>query len=242
LRVAILELMPNELQKFEELVRNDINWMKLKCPSELDCANCEERLCLKVVAVADFPTDYGHFRVIAFANNKDGKDHTVILKGEIGDGKDILTRIHSACLTGDALGSRRCDCGPQLHHALSLIEKEGRGIVLYHQAEGRGIGLANKLRAYVLQDGGMDTLEANVALGFAADERDYEIPAAMLRKLGVESVRLMTNNPEKVEAVEKHGIKVTDRVDHEPGKAEENRKYLKTKKEKFGHFLHVEEE
>jgi 3,4-dihydroxy 2-butanone 4-phosphate synthase/GTP cyclohydrolase II len=169
-------------------------------------------------------------------------DHIVVLKGEIGDGKGILTRMHSACLTGDSLGSLRCDCGPQLHAALAAIEKEGRGIVLYHQAEGRGIGLVNKLRAYALQDSGYDTLEANVALGFRPDERDYAIPAAMLKRIGVTSVRLMTNNPEKVAELERHGIVVDERVQHELPAHEHNQFYLETKREKFGHLLSLDHE
>ena len=171
------------------------------CPNDLDCDGCPEDACVKVVSVADFPSEYGHFSIIGFVNNKDAKDHTIVLKGDIGDGEAILTRIHSSCLTGDALGSRRCDCGPQLHEALEIIEKEGRGILLYHMEEGRGIGLLNKLRAYALQDHGLDTVDANTILGFRPDERDYQIPAEMLKKIGVKSVRLMTNNPDKVEQI-----------------------------------------
>jgi 3,4-dihydroxy 2-butanone 4-phosphate synthase/GTP cyclohydrolase II len=173
-------------------------------------------------------------------NNKDDKDHIIVLKGEVGDGRGILTRVHSACLTGDGLGSLRCDCGPQLHAALAAIEREGRGIVLYHQAEGRGIGLVNKLRAYALQDAGFDTLEANVELGFKPDERDYSIPAAMLRRIGVSSVRLMTNNPEKVAELESRGIAVDERVRHELPVHEHDKLYLETKREKFGHLLELD--
>jgi GTP cyclohydrolase II len=209
----------------EEIIAQDIEALR-KCPSAKDCAGCSKEACVMVASVSDFPTEYGRFRIIGFVNNKDMKDHIIILKGEIGDGEAMLTRIHSACLTGDALGSMRCDCGPQLHHALRRIE-----------AEGRGIGLVNKLRAYALQDHGYDTYDANVALGFKADEREYRIPAEMLRKLGVKSVRLMTNNPEKVEEIERHGIKVTERVPHELPTHEHDRKYLETKKERFGHFL-----
>ena len=193
-----------------------------------------------LVSVADFPSEYGNFLIIGFVNNRDAKDHIIILKGDIGDGERMLTRIHSACLTGDALGSRRCDCGPQLHEALKIIEKENRGIVLYHQEEGRGIGLVNKLRAYALQDKGFDTIDANVALGFKADQRDYEIPVEMLKRIGIRSILLLTNNPEKVAIVEKYGIKVVERVQHELPSHEDNRDYLETKKERFGHFLNVE--
>lgn len=223
----------------EEVIAQDIGSLR-SCPAELACADCDTEVCVKVVSVADFPSEFGNFQIIGFVNNKDGKDHIVVLKGEVGDGEGILTRVHSACLTGDSLGSRRCDCGPQLREALKLIEREGRGIVLYHQEEGRGIGLVNKLRAYALQDSGYDTLEANIALGFEADERDYRIPAEMLKKLGVKSVRLLTNNPEKVADMETNGIRVAERVQHELPVHSHDRDYLQTKKERFGHFLELD--
>ncbi len=231
--------MSGALETFEQAIADDLGSMK-SCPHGLDCAHCPEPLCVKIVAAADFPSEFGAFRILAFVNNKDAKDHTVVQKGEVGDGEGMLTRIHSACLTGDALGSRRCDCGPQLHEALKMIERAGRGLVLYHQAEGRGIGLANKLRAYVLQDRGLDTLEANTALGFKPDERDYSIPAEMLRRLGVRSVRLLTNNPDKVTALEAHGVKVAERVTLQPSLHADNARYLQTKLERFGHLLHLE--
>lgn len=220
----------------DEIIAQNMEELRA-CPRGMRCEGCEREICVTVVSAADFPTEYGRFRIIGFVNNRDRKDHIIILKGEIGDGEDMLVRVHSACLTGDALGSLRCDCGPQLHHALSLIEREGRGLVLYHQEEGRGIGLVNKLRAYALQDSGYDTLDANIALGFAADERDYRVPAEMLRKIGIRSVRLMTNNPEKVEDLERYGIVVTERVPHELPAHEHDRNYLETKKERFGHLL-----
>jgi 3,4-dihydroxy 2-butanone 4-phosphate synthase/GTP cyclohydrolase II len=225
----------------EEIISQDIEFLR-KCPKKLDCASCEFETCVKVVSVADFPTAYGKFRIIGFVNNKDRKDHIIVLKGDVGDGRGMLTRVHSACLTGDALGSLRCDCGPQLHLALERIEREGRGILLYHQEEGRGIGLVNKIRAYALQDGGYDTIDANLALGFAADGRDYGVPAEMLKKIGVVSVRLMTNNPEKVQDMEKNGIPVDERVSHELPTHADNRKYLETKRERFGHILDLDHE
>jgi len=223
----------------ETAIRDDLQSMR-DCPHGLDCEHCPERLCVKVVAVADFPSEFGDFRIVGFVNNKDFKDHTAVVKGDLGDGVDVLVRIHSACLTGDGLGSRRCDCGPQLREALRFIEKAGRGVVLYHQAEGRGIGLSNKLRAYVLQDRGLDTLEANTALGFKPDERDYEIPAVMLSKLGVRSVRLLTNNPDKVGQLERYGVNVVDRLSIEPAYHEDNAAYMQTKKERFGHLLSLD--
>lgn len=220
----------------DEIIAQNMEELRA-CPRGMHCENCDREVCVTVVSAADFPTEYGQFKIIACVNNRDRKDHIIILKGEIGNGEDMLTRVHSACLPGDALGSLRCDCGPQLHHALSRIEREGRGLVLYHQEEGRGIGLANKLRAYALQDSGYDTLDANIALGFAADERDYRVPAEMLRKIGVTSVRLMTNNPEKVEDLERNGIAVSERVPHELPAHEHDREYLETKKQRFGHLL-----
>lgn len=227
------------IPSIEQVIRQDMRALR-DCPGADNCAGCAEEVCVMVASVADFPSEYGHFSIVGFVNNKDGKDHVMIVKGEIGNGENLLLRIHSACLTGDAFGSRRCDCGPQLHRALALIEAEGRGAVLYHQAEGRGIGLVNKLRAYALQDGGYDTYDANIALGFKADERDYAIPAAMLKKIGIKSVRLMTNNPEKVTELEKHGIAVLERVQHELPAHEQDKAYLETKKERFGHFLKLD--
>jgi GTP cyclohydrolase II len=223
----------------QQVIQQDLEAMR-RCPRRLECQGCPEETCVKVVAVAEFPSDYGAFHIIGFVNNRDEKDHIVVLKGDIADGENMLVRIHSACLTGDALGSRRCDCGPQLHAALEVIEQAGRGLVLYHQAEGRGIGLVNKLRAYVLQDRGFDTLEANTALGFKPDERDYRVPAEMIKKLGIKSVRLLTNNPEKVDELSRHGVNVKERVSHQPSLHHDNADYLRTKQERFGHLLHLE--
>jgi 3,4-dihydroxy 2-butanone 4-phosphate synthase/GTP cyclohydrolase II len=222
---------------FEDLIEADLDALR-SCEPGVTCDGCVENLCVKLVAVADFPTDYGHFRILGFVNNKDGKDHVIILKGDIGDGENLLCRIHSSCLTGDAFGSRRCDCGAQLHEAMAMIEREGRGLVLYQQAEGRGIGLTNKLRAYVLQDSGLDTLDANESLGFQADERDYSVPAEMLKKIGVKSVRLLTNSPQKVAKLGSLGIRIIERVPLQSSTNKDNEHYLKTKKERFGHLLH----
>ncbi len=205
------------------------------CPDNDECENCGKNICVSIVAVADFPSKYGTFQIIGFVNNKDKEEHIAIVKGDIANEEGILTRVHSSCLTGDALGSLRCDCGPQLGTALSMIQEEG-GLIVYMQQEGRGIGLVNKLRAYALQDNGFDTYDANVALGFDADQRDYEIAGEMLRTLGVKSIRLITNNPEKINQLEKY-IPITERVPLELSPSEYSLKYMETKKDRFGHFL-----
>lgn len=187
---------------------------------------------------ADLPTRWGRFRAIAFRfPGPDGPvEHLAIVKGDVA-GASVLVRVHSSCVTGDVLGSERCDCGPQLAKALQAIEKEGRGVVLYVQQEGRGIGLYNKLLAYHEQDKGADTLEANTRLGFPADARTYEEAAQMLRALGVASVHLMTNNPHKVNALDAAGIPVEKRIPHEAGRTPHNRVYLQTKRDLMGHLL-----
>ena len=211
------------------------------CEFNWDCENCTKHLCLTLVSSANLPSLYGDFWIIGFANNKDNKDHIAVVKGDVKSKENVLTRLHSSCLTGDALGSLRCDCGPQLHSALQLIEDEGLGVVLYMQQEGRGIGLVNKIKAYRLQDMGFDTLDANLHLGFEPDERDYEVSAAMLDKLEVRSVRLLTNNPEKVEQLRRFGVDIVERVQHEVPPQEHDRHYLETKKERFGHKLKLDE-
>lgn len=189
------------------------------------------------IAEADLPSKYGHFRIHAYESKLDGKTHLAIVKGNIKGKENVLVRVHSECLTGDALGSLRCDCGDQLATSLKRIEAEGTGVVLYMRQEGRGIGLGNKMRAYELQDQGKDTVEANVLLGFAPDQRDYGIGAQILSDLGLSTIRLMTNNPAKRAGLEGYGLKIVERVPLEIKSNEFNQKYMHIKKTKMGHIL-----
>jgi len=195
------------------------------------------RVCVRVAAVAELPTRAGHFQIVAFYNNRDAKEHIAMVHGDVIGAADVPTRLHSECLTGDVMGSLRCDCRDQLLQGLEVIRKTDRGILLYLRQEGRGIGLINKVRAYALQDRGLDTVEANLALGFRDDERDYAVAAHMLQSLGVRSVQLITNNPNKIKQLTQYGVTVSGRIPHVIPPNEHNRFYLETKARRSGHYI-----
>lgn len=197
-------------------------------------------LVISKISCGRIPTLAGEFQLCVYTNNRDGKEHLALVMGDVYDQQDVLVRLHSECFTGDVLGSLRCDCGEQLRRSLTLIGGAGRGVLLYLRQEGRGIGLADKLQAYNLQDQGYDTVEANVLLGHRPDERDYTVAAAILADLGVRSVRLLTNNPDKIGQLQAAGISVTERVPLLAGVTAENAGYLSTKAARMGHLLDVE--
>jgi GTP cyclohydrolase II len=220
--------MPLTKPKIEELISKDKDHV---------CSDEQAHVCVRAVAVADLPTRFGDFQVVAFVNNKDEKEHIALIHGDVCGEENIPVRLHSECLTGDAIGSLRCDCRDQLIRSLQQISALKSGIVLYLRQEGRGIGLVNKMKAYQLQDFGMDTVEANLALGFRDDERDYAIAAHMLRSLEVQTIKLITNNPKKITGLQKHGTTVCGRIPILIEPNEYNEEYLRTKMDKSGHFL-----
>ena len=199
--------------------------------------NGDERQPVRRVASAQLPTEFGDFDIHVYESRGAAETHVALVRGPLGNGQDVLVRVHSSCVTGDIFHSARCDCGPQLHEALGRISAEARGVLIYLNQEGRGIGLANKIRAYKLQDGGADTVEANERLGFPADLRDYRAALEMLRDLGVSSVRLMSNNPKKLEGLSSDGLAVNERLPIEIAATAATQHYLRTKKDKLGHLL-----
>lgn len=225
--------MPQLIEKAKEF---DMKLIQIK---DLIAYRLQRESLVEKGVEADMPTVYGHFRIIPFRQKSNGQEHFALIKGEWKEDEPILVRVHSSCMTGDILGSRRCDCGEQLHKAMQKIEKEGKGVIVYMQQEGRGIGLMNKLAAYKLQEEGYDTVDANLCLGFKADERDYGCGAQMLRHIGVHKMRLMTNNPVKRVGLEAYGLEITENVPIEVTPNEYNLRYLRTKQERMGHTLHL---
>ena len=220
--------MDDDSKSLEALVQRDRN---------ADCDGNRTDACVRVVAVADLPTRFGNFRIVSFWNNRDEKEHVALVHGDVRGAEEVPARLHSECLTGDALGSLRCDCRDQLEAALTRLGEGERGLLLYLRQEGRGIGLINKIRAYALQDEGMDTVEANLALGFRDDERDYTIAAEMIHSLEIRSIRLMTNNPEKIDQLREHDVKVVGRIPHTMKPNAHNSFYLQTKAARSGHWI-----
>ena len=239
---ALMEIMNDDgtmarmpdLMEFAE--KHDMHIITIK---DLIAYRLQKESLIEVGNEADMPTKYGHFRLIPFRQSATGLEHMALIKGEWKEDEPILVRVHSSCATGDILGSKRCDCGEQLHKAMEMIEREGKGVIIYMQQEGRGIGLMNKIAAYKLQEEGMDTVDANIHLGFKPDERDYGCGAQMLRHLRVHKMRLMTNNPTKRVGLEAYGLEIVENVPIEVSPNEYDYRYLKTKKERMGHELHL---
>ena len=213
--------------------------MKIISIKDLIAYRLNKESLIEVGNTADMPTKYGHFKLIPFKQKSNGLEHLALIKGEWKEDEAILVRVHSSCATGDILGSKRCDCGEQLHKAMEMIEKEGKGVLIYMQQEGRGIGLMNKIAAYKLQEEGMDTVDANIHLGFKPDERDYGCGAQMLRHLGVHKMRLITNNPTKRVGLESYGLTIVENVGIEIEPNEYDYRYLETKRDRMGHNLHL---
>ena len=239
---ALMEIMNEDgtMARMPELMERAQEWgMKIITIKDLIAYRLKKETTIEVGVEVDLPTIYGHFRLIPFRQTSNGQEHMAIIKGHWDEGESVLVRVHSSCATGDILGSLRCDCGEQLHRSMEMIEKEGKGAVIYMQQEGRGIGLMNKMVAYKLQEQGYDTVDANVHLGFKPDERDYGCGAQMLRHLGIHKMRLMTNNPTKRVGLEAYGLEIVENVPIEIKPNEYDKKYLETKRDRMGHTLHL---
>ena len=240
---ALMEIMNDDgtMARMPQLQQMARQWdMKIITIKDLIAYRLRTESLIEVGSEVDMPTEYGHFKLIPFRQKSNGLEHMALIKGEWQPDEPILVRVHSSCATGDILGSKRCDCGEQLHKAMQMIESQGKGVLIYMKQEGRGIGLMNKIEAYKLQEQGMDTVEANVHLGFKPDERDYGCGAQMLRHLGVHKMRLMTNNPTKRVGLEAYGLEIVENVPIEVRPNKYDYRYLKTKKERMGHNLHLD--
>ena len=239
---ALMEIMNEDgtMARMPQLVERAKEWgMKIITIKDLIAYRLKKETTIEVGVEVDLPTIYGHFRLIPFRQTSNGQEHMAIIKGHWDEGESVLVRVHSSCATGDILGSLRCDCGEQLHRSMEMIEKEGKGAVIYMQQEGRGIGLMNKMVAYKLQEQGYDTVDANVHLGFKPDERDYGCGAQMLRHLGIQKMKLMTNNPTKRVGLEAYGLEIVENVPIEIMPNKYDKKYLETKRDRMGHTLHL---
>ena len=239
---ALMEIMNEDgtMARMPQLIEKAKAWgLKIITIKDLIAYRLKKESTIEVGEEVDLPTIYGHFHLVPFRQKSNGAEHMAVIKGEWKPGDTVLVRVHSSCATGDILGSKRCDCGEQLHKSLEMIEQEGRGVVIYMQQEGRGIGLMNKIAAYKLQEEGLDTVDANVHLGFKPDERDYGCGAQMLRHLGVSKMRLLTNNPTKRVGLEAYGLEIVENVPIEITPNPYDRKYLETKRDRMGHELHI---
>ena len=240
---ALIEIMNDDgtMARLPQLKEKAQQWgMKIISIKDIIAYRLKKESLIEVGEQADLPTAYGHFKLIPFRQSSNGLEHMALIKGEWDENEPILVRVHSSCATGDILGSKRCDCGEQLHKAMQMIEEQGKGVIIYMQQEGRGMGLMNKIAAYKLQEQGMDTVDANIHLGFKPDERDYGCGAQMLRHLGVHKMRLMTNNLTKRVGLEAYGLEIVENVPIEVSPNKYDYRYLKTKQDRMGHDLHIE--
>ena len=239
---ALMEIMNEDgsMARMPQLQKMAAEWdMKIITIKDLIAFRLQRESIIEVGDEVDMPTEYGHFKLIPFRQQSNGLEHMALVKGQWAPDEPVLVRVHSSCATGDILGSKRCDCGEQLHKAMQMIDREGKGVVIYMQQEGRGIGLMNKIAAYKLQEEGYDTVDANVHLGFKPDERDYGCGAQMLRHLNVHKMRLLTNNPVKRVGLEAYGLEIVENVPIEITPNKYNERYLKTKRDRMGHTLHL---